>query len=95
MLILHYWTKIKENSTKLTHSIPDQTSLYLLKTSENQKIFEVFRRYRNRTLAWKGLSLFFLLQELQQACKRFLIPVNTSNVVLKEFSLLVFKATSF
>ena len=48
--------------------------LYPLKTSENQRLPDVFRGYRNETLAWKGLMFSI-----------FLISVGVTSYILAFF----------
>ena len=66
-----YWQKFFEIDFKvfsLIHVNPfhvNATFLYLQKTSVNQQFSDVFRGYRNRTLAWTGLILLAGKKSLQ------------------------------
>ena len=53
-----YKYKVSNPNTTLTHFITTGLFLYPLKTSENHRFSDVFRGYRKRPVAWKGLTYF-------------------------------------
>ena len=52
--------KVRNKSTRLTHSMPVFNFFYPLKTAENLWFLDVLRGYRNGPLAWKGLMYWLL-----------------------------------